>query len=148
MQVILLEKVTNLGTLGDKVTVKPGYARNYLVPTGRAVAATAKNLAAFEERRAELERAQADTLAAAEARAGQFSDLELTLTRKSGEEGRLFGSVTSADIAEAAVAAGVELQKQEVRLSESIRTLGEFDVQIHLHSDVECSVRVTVQAEV
>ena len=147
MQVILLEKVQNLGSLGDTVVVAPGFARNYLVPAGKAVSATPENLAAFEERRAELERHQNDALAAAEARAAQFVDLAVTVTRKAGDEGRLFGSVTAADIAEAATAAGAELHKQEVRLNDTIRATGDFDVELRLHTDIECTIRVTVAAE-
>ena len=147
MQVILLEKMHNLGALGDTVKVKPGYARNYLIPSGRAVSATPENAAAFEARRAELERQQADALAAAEARAKQFEDLVLVLARKAGEEGRLFGSVTQTDIAEASAAAGAELRKQEVRLGEPIRSTGEYQVELHLHADVNCTVKVEVTRE-
>ncbi len=147
MQVILLENIHKLGALGDSVTVKPGYARNYLIPAGKAVSATPENLAAFEQRRAELERQQSDALAAAKARAAQFTDFGITVVRKAGEEGRLFGSVSAADIAEACTAAGVEVRKQEIRLSDLIRTVGEFDVDVHLHADVECTVHVTVVAE-
>lgn len=147
MQVILLEKMHNLGALGDTVKVKPGFARNYLIPSGKAVSATPENQKVFEERRAELERQQADALAAAEARATQFADLSVTVARKAGEEGRLFGSVTQADIAEAAAAAGVELRKQEVRLGEPIRSTGEFEVELHLHADVNCTIRVMVVPE-
>lgn len=147
MQVILLEKMHNLGTLGETVKVKPGYARNYLIPAGKAVAATPENEKAFEAQRAELERQQADALAAAEARSAQFVDLSLTIARKAGEEGRLFGSVTQGDIAEAASAAGARLHKQEVRLGDPIRSLGEFQVELHLHADVNCSIGVVVVAE-
>ena len=147
MQVILLEKVQNLGSLGDTVVVAPGFARNYLVPAGKAVSATPENLAAFEERRADLERQQSDALAAAQARAEQFTDLGVSIARKAGDEGRLFGSVTAADIAEAVTATGAELHKQEVRLADTIRGLGEYEVELRLHSDIVCSVRVTVVAE-
>ncbi len=147
MQVILLEKRHKLGALGDTVTVKPGFARNFLIPAGKAVPATPANLAAFEERRAELERNQADALAAATARAAQFADVAVTVARKAGDEGRLFGSVTAADIAEAATAAGAALSKQEVRLPDSIRVTGEYEVELHLHADVDCTIRVTVEAE-
>ena len=147
MQVILLEKMHNLGALGDTVKVKPGFARNYLIPQGKAVSATPENQKLFEERRAELERHQADALAAAEARAAQFAELSLTIARKAGEEGRLFGSVTQADVADAAAEAGAELRKQEVRLGDPIRSTGEFEVELHLHADVNCTVRVVVVPE-
>jgi len=148
MDVILLEKIDNLGNLGDKVTVKSGYGRNYLVPQGKAVPATAKNLEAFEQRRAELEKAAAEALAAAEARKVELEALTITISRKAGEEGRLFGSVGTADIANAVKEAGVELKKQEVRLPEGpFRIAGEYEVQLHLHSDVNAVLRLEVVAE-
>jgi len=148
MDVILLEKVDNLGNLGDKVDVKPGYGRNFLIPSGKAVAATQGNVAAFEARRAELEKQAAETLTAAEARKGQLEALSaVTVTRKAGAEGRLFGSVGTSDIAEAVVAAGVELAKREVRLPEGpFHIVGEFEVQVHLHSDVDAVVNLTIVA--
>ena len=148
MEVILLKNVTKLGVLGDKVRVRSGYGRNYLLPGGFAVAATPENLEAFEARRAELERAAAEALAAAEARRAKFAGLSLTIARKAGDEGRLFGSVGAADIAEAAREAGLELAKSEVRLSEGpFRTLGEYEVALHLHADVDAVVKVDIVPE-
>ena len=148
MEIILLEKIPNLGALGDRIKVKPGYARNFLIPKGKATAATAANLARFEARRAELERIAAEALAKAKARAEQLAELIVTLSVKTGSEGRLFGSVGPADIANAVSAAGIELQKQEVRLSTgSIRQIGEYDVDLHLHSEVKTQIRVNVIAE-
>ena len=148
MQLILLEKVANLGNLGDKVNVKAGYGRNYLLPYGKATAATAANLAAFEERRAELEQAAADKKASAETRAAQLAELEVTITATAGDEGKLFGSVGPRDIAEAFTAAGFPLEKSEVVMGEGpLRKTGEFDVLVHLHADVEQKVKVTVVPE-
>src|SRR5471032_2651415 len=147
MQLIYLEKVTNLGNLGDKVNVKAGYGRNYLLPYGKATAATAANVAAFEERRAELEKLAADKKASAETRAAQLAELEVTITATAGDEGKLFGSIGTHDIADALTASGVEVAKSEVRLPNgTIRNVGEFDVAVHLHSDVEATVRVVVVA--
>lgn len=149
MDVILLKKVENLGNLGDKVSVRPGYGRNYLIPSGRAVPATAANLQAFEERRAELEREAADLFAEAEERQAQLTDLHITIARRAGDEGRLFGSVTTADIAETLQAAGHVVEKHEVRLPHGlIRTTGEHEVVLHLHSDVDATVKLEVVAEV
>ncbi|OOZ41102.1 50S ribosomal protein L9 [Solemya pervernicosa gill symbiont] len=148
MEVILLQKVANLGNLGDKVNVKPGFGRNYLIPSKRAVAATESNVAEFEARRAELELAQADALGAAEARRDALAEMTVTINAKAGAEGKLFGSVGNIDIANAIVAAGVEVAKSEVRLPTGpIRNAGEFDVVLHLHADVETSVKVVVVAE-
>lgn len=148
MEVILLEKVKNLGVLGDKVSVRPGYGRNFLVPQGKAVPATAENLAAFEARRAELEKAQQDLLASAESRAAKLQDVTLVITRKVGMEGKLFGSVGSADIVDAAQAIGVEIRKQEIRLPEGpIRLTGEYEVNLSLHADVVSALKVQVVAE-
>ena len=148
MEIILLEKVANLGVLGDRVKVKPGYARNFLIPKGKATEATSANLARFEARRAELERVAAEALAKAKARAEQLAELIVTLSVKTGSEGRLFGSVGPADIADAVSAAGIELQKQEVRLpTGSIRQIGEYDVDLHLHGEVKTQIRVNVIAE-
>ena len=148
MEIILLEKVINLGALGARVNVKPGYARNFLIPKGKATAATAANLARFEARRAELERVAAETLAKAKARAEQLAELIVTLSVKTGNEGRLFGSVGAADIADAVSAAGIDLQKNEVRLATgSIRQIGEYDVDLHLHHEVKTQIRVNVIAE-
>jgi large subunit ribosomal protein L9 len=149
MEVILLEKVDNLGGLGDKVKVRPGYGRNYLVPTGRAVPANEANVAAFEARRAELEQQAAERLAAAEARKAQVEALgSVTVTHKAGEEGKLFGSVGTTDIAEACAAAGVEVAKSEVRLPEGpLRVAGEYEIELHLHADVNALLKVTIVAE-
>ena len=149
MEVILLEKVENMGGLGDKVVVKPGYGRNYLIPGGHAVPATGENLKAFEERRAELEKQAADKLAAAEARKAKIEALEsVSISHKAGEEGKLFGSVGTTDIAAAVTEAGVELVKSEVRLPEgAFRVAGEYEVVLHLHSDVNATIKVVVVGE-
>lgn len=148
MEVILLEKIDNLGTIGDRVRVKSGYGRNYLLPKGKATLATPENIAIFEERRAELERKQADERAAAEARAAQISALTLRLEAKAGTEGKIFGSLGTIDIAEACTAAGVPVERSEVRLPLGpLRTLGEHEIEIHLHSDVNVNVRIEVVAD-
>ncbi len=148
MEIILLEKITNLGGLGDRVKVKPGYARNFLIPNGKATEATPANLARFEARRAELERVAAELLAKAKTRAEQLAELIVTLSVKTGSEGRLFGSVGAADIANAVSAAGIELQKHEIRLSTgSIRQIGEYDVDLLLHPEVKTQIRVNIIAE-
>jgi len=150
MEVILLEKVDNVGVLGDKVTVKSGYARNFLIPTGKAVFASAENVAAFEERRAELEKQAADKLAAAQARKAQIEALEggVTIAHQAGEEGKLFGSVGTADIVAAVEQKGVELHKSEVRMPEgAFREIGEYEVDLHLHADVDVTIKVAVVAE-
>ncbi len=148
MEVILLQKIENLGALGDKVTVKAGYGRNYLVPTGRAVSATKENLEAFEARRAELEKEAAEALAAAEARKAKIEELSISISRKAGDEGRLFGSVGTADIAEAVTTAGVEVAKREVRLPEGpFHHTGEFEVVLHLHTDVDAVLKLAVVPE-
>lgn len=148
MEVILLEKIHRLGNLGDQVKVKSGYGRNYLIPQGKAVSATPENVKKFEARRAELEQVQAEALARAQARAEQINQLALTLTRKAGPEGKLFGSVGTVDIAEAVTQAGVQIAKQEIRLPYgSIRTVGEHEIDIHLHADVEAKIKITIVAE-
>jgi large subunit ribosomal protein L9 len=149
MEVILLEKVQNLGNLGDTVKVKPGYGRNFLIPGGKAVMATPDNKAKFEERRAELEKAASDALGQAQARAEKLAGLEtVSIARRAGEEGKLFGSVGSADIAEAITEAGVEVEKREVALPEGpIRQAGEYDVELQLHSDVSQTIKIAVVAE-
>lgn len=146
MEVILLQKVANLGNLGDKVKVKAGYGRNYLLPQGKATAATEANLAAFEARRAELERVAAERQAAAEARAARLVELaEVSIAATAGEEGKLFGSIGTNDIAEAVTAAGVELAKSEVRLPNgTIRQIGEYEVALHLGTDVETVIKLIV----
>jgi large subunit ribosomal protein L9 len=149
MEVILLENISNLGGLGDKVNVKAGFGRNYLVPQGKAVPATATNIAEFEARRADLEAAAATTLAAAEARAEAINALGLiSIAANAGEEGKLFGSIGTRDIAEAVSAAGAEIDKAEVRLPEgALRDLGEFEVAIQVHGDVFASVAIAVIPE-
>ena len=148
MEVILLEKVANLGSLGDKVTVKAGYGRNFLLPYGKAVPATEANLKAFEERRAELEKAAAEKLSAAQARAEALEGAAFTISSKAGEEGKLFGSIGVRDIADAITAGGTEVEKSEVRLPEGpIRVTGEYEIELQLHSDVEVSVKLAVVAE-
>ena len=148
MEVILLEKINKLGDLGDQVKVKAGYGRNYLIPVGKAVSATAENVEKFEGRRAELEKAQADSLSVATARAEKLNAIEITLERIAGEEGKLFGSVSGADIAEAVTATGAELAKNEVRLPEGpLRALGEFEVDVHIHAEVDAKIKVIVIAE-
>ena len=148
MDVILLEKVGKLGDLGDKVSVKSGYGRNYLFPFGKAVPATKDNLADFEARRAELEAAAADKLTGAEARAEKLNDLAVTIEANAGDEGKLFGSIGTRDIADVITAAGIEVSKAEVRLPHgAIRELGEFDVDIQVHSDVTATVKLVVAAQ-
>jgi len=148
MEVILLEKVANLGSLGDKVKVKAGYGRNFLLPYGKAVPATEANLKAFEERRAELEKAAAEALAAAQARAEALEGASFSISSKAGDEGKLFGSIGVRDIAEVITAAGTAVEKSEVRLPEGpIREIGEFDIELHLHSDVDVTVKLAVVAE-
>ncbi len=149
MDVILLEKVINLGNLGDQVKVKSGYARNFLLPKGKAVMATKENVARFEERRAELEAKVAEQVAAAQARAEKLAAVgALTITANAGEEGKLFGSVTAADIADAISAAGVEIAKSEVKMPEGpIRAIGDYELMVQLHNDVAQTVNVQVVAE-
>jgi large subunit ribosomal protein L9 len=149
MDVILLENIGNLGNLGDQVSVKAGYGRNFLIPQGKAVPATADNVAQFEARRAELEAAAAEILAAAEARAERINGLDvITITANAGEEGRLFGSVGTRDIADAVTAAGVEVEKSEVRLPEgALRELGEYEVAIQVHGDVTATITLAVVPE-
>ncbi|MFP3874701.1 MAG: 50S ribosomal protein L9 [Thiohalophilus sp.] len=149
MEVILLENVANLGTLGDKVNVRPGYGRNYLVPQKKAVPATKENIEVFEARRAELEKAAAEALAAARARAEQIAALgQVTIRAQAGEEGKLFGSVAVADIADAVTAAGVELEKREVNLPEGpIRLTGEYQIELQLHAEVMQPINLVVEAE-
>lgn len=149
MEVILLENVGNLGDLGDKVDVKAGYGRNFLIPKGKAVPATNENVAAFEARRAELERAAADALTAAQKRAEALQALgTITIEANAGDEGKLFGSIGTRDIAEAITAAGCELDKSEVRLPEgALRETGDFEVAIQLHAEVVVDVTIAVVPE-
>lgn len=148
MEVILLEKTRNLGDLGDKVNVKPGYGRNYLIPQGKAVPATKANVETFEQRRAELEKVANENLAAAEARKEQLADLTVTMPAKAGDEGKLFGSIGTRDIADAISAAGVAIEKKEVRLPEgAIRNVGDYEIDLQLHTDVIASIKVAIVAE-
>ena len=148
MQVILLEKVQNLGELGESVNVRPGYARNFLIPQGKAVLATPENMAEIEARRAELERHEAELLAAAKARAESLSGLVVTIARKTAEEGKLFGSVGPQDIAEAVAAQGIEIERHEVRLPhDTLRQVGEYSVGVHLHVDVDAEITVHIVPE-
>jgi len=148
MEVILLQKVANLGNIGDRVKVKPGFGRNFLLPQGKAALATAANVARFEERRVDLEKKAADDLALARGRATRLEGHALTITAKVGGEGKLFGSIGTADIAEALSADGIEVERSEVRLPGGpIRLVGEHHVKVHLHSDVEVDLTVTVAAE-
>ena len=145
MNVILLENVENLGSIGDLVKVKPGYGRNYLLPQGKAALATPENMKEIEARRAELEKAAAEELAAAKTRAGTIEGMELVIQANAGPEGKLFGSVGPIDIAEAFEKVQVEVERSEIRMAEGpIQELGEFTVGVHLHPeiDVEISVRV------
>jgi large subunit ribosomal protein L9 len=148
MEVILLQKVANLGGIGDKVKVKPGYGRNFLLPQGKAALATAANLKKFEARRAELEKLAADELESAKLRAGQLEGFKLDLQAKAGAEGKLFGSIGTADIAEAVTKAGIRIERAEVRLPQGpIRLVGEHRVKLHLHTDIEIDLPVTIHAE-
>jgi large subunit ribosomal protein L9 len=149
MDVILLENIGKLGGLGDRVSVKPGYGRNFLIPQGKAVPATEANVAEFEARRAELEATAQEAVAAAEVRAGQLAELgTITVTANAGEEGKLFGSIGTRDIADAVTAAGVEISKAEVRLPEgALRELGEFEIDIHLHAEVDGVVNLVIEQE-
>jgi len=145
MELILLQKVRNLGNLGDKVVVKPGYGRNYLLPQGKAVRVNAANLAAFEQRRAEYEAKANTMLASAESRKARLAEVAVTIAAHSSAEGKLFGSVGPRDIAEALVAAGHEVHKNEVILGEGpLRNTGEYDVVVSLHADVQTTVKVIV----
>lgn len=149
MEVILLEKVGKLGQIGDKVAVKSGYGRNFLIPKGKAIFATAENVAAFEQRRAELEAASAARRSEAEGRAGKLQALgTVTIGANAGDGGKLFGSIGTRDIADAISAAGVEVAKSEVKLPEGvIRDLGEFEVDIQFHAEVIAPIKVVVVAE-
>jgi hypothetical protein len=149
MQVILLDKIVHLGNVGEQVNVKSGFARNFLIPQGKAVMATKANIEYFETRRTELEAKAAAALAEAQARAAQLSALEsVTIASKAGDEGRLFGSITTRDVAEAVVKAGVEIVKSEVRMPTGpIRTLGDHEVKFQLHGEVFATLNVIIVAE-
>jgi len=145
VDVILLKKVGHLGDLGEKVSVRAGYGRNYLIPLGLAVPATAANLEAFEARRAELERAAVESVVAAESRREKLDGLTVTIACKAGDEGKLFGSVGAQDIVVAVQAMGIVLKRREVRLPEGpFRTTGEYQVVLHLHADVDATIRLQV----
>jgi len=148
MQIILMEKVANLGNLGDVVKVKDGFARNYLIPHGKAKRATDANLKAFEARRAELEKAQADALTAAQDRGAKLDGLTIQIAQKAGVDGRLFGSVTNYDIVESLKKQGFEVERSQVRMPQGpLKQVGEFDVPIVLHADVTVSIKVAVVGE-
>jgi large subunit ribosomal protein L9 len=149
MEVILLENIENLGSLGDKVTVKPGFARNYLLPSGKAKPATPENLAEFEQRRAELEKAMAEAKAKAEERKQAIEELgKVEITAKVGSEGKLFGSIGTADIADAITAAGTAIEKREVRLPEgALRVTGEHEIDLHLHTGVDAKILIVIVGE-
>lgn len=148
MEVILLEKLGNLGALGDVVKVKAGFARNFLIPQGKARRATPENIAEFEARRGDLEKAQAEALSAAQERAGKLEGLMLQITRKAGVDGKLFGSVTNFDIAEALEAGGHDVPKASIRMPQGpLKTIGDHDITIALHSDVVVGIKVSVLGE-
>jgi len=148
MQVILLERVGKLGDLGDEISVKAGFGRNYLIPYGKAVPATKTNIAEFEARRSELETAAAEKIATASTRAVQLTELMVTIEANAGEEGKLFGSIGTRDIADAITAAGVAVSKSEVRLPEGvIRDLGEYEIVVQLHSDVSETIKLSIIQE-
>ena len=148
MEIILLEKIANLGAMGEKVNVKPGYGRNYLIPQGKATPATADNIAEYEARRADLEKAAAEALAAAEARRDALLEKVITIMSKAGDEGKLFGSIGTADIASVVSEQLVAVERNEVRLPDgAFRTIGEHEVQIQLHTDVNVVVKLIIEAE-
>lgn len=148
MDVILLEKVRNLGNLGDQVKVRSGYGRNFLIPQGKAVIANAKNKTTFEARRAELEKAQAEHLVAAQARAEKMSGATVQIVAKAGEEGKLFGSIGTADIAEAMTQSGFTLERAEIHLPTGpIKQIGDFEIPVSLHTEVNFKIHVSVVAE-
>ena len=148
MNVILLDRIGNLGDLGEEVTVRPGFARNFLIPKGKAVRATAENRAVFEQRRAELQRDADQKLAQAQERAAGLADMAITLVVKAGEEGKLYGSVGTQDIADAVSSKGQAVERSEVRLPEGvIRDLGEYDIDLQLHSEVTVPIRLAVVGE-
>jgi large subunit ribosomal protein L9 len=143
MEIILLERIENVGSIGDRVTVKPGYARNFLIPQGKATFATPENIAKFEAMRAELEKKAADELAAAQQRAKALEGLTLRIEVQAGPEGRLFGSIGTSDIAAACAEQGIEIERSEVRMADGpLRSVGEHSVDFHLHSDVNVAVTV------
>ena len=148
MEVILLQKVANLGNIGDRVKVRSGFGRNYLLPQGKATVATPDNIARFEARRAELEKVAREQLSSAEERATALKEFKLVIPAKAGTEGKLFGSIGTADIAEAATKAGIKVERSEVRLPNgALRTIGDHSVVLHLHADIDVPLAVTIVAE-
>ena len=148
MEVILLSKVDNLGALGDKVSVRSGYARNYLIPQGKAKFATAENIAEFEARRAELEAEAASVLANAEERKSKLDGITITIPAKESGEGKLFGSVGNIDVLEALSAAGHEVEKRELRMPDgAFRNIGDYQIELHLHSDVNALINISIVPE-
>lgn len=149
MEVILLEKIANLGNLGDKVSIKGGFGRNFLIPQGKAVLATAQKIAEFEARRVELEKAAAEKLSVAQAASDKLSKLEVTIAHKAGDEGRLFGSIGTHNIADAIVKAGGVVEKHQIRLPNgAIRHIGDYDVDVNLHTDVTVTMSIKIVPEV
>lgn len=148
MNVILLEKIQGLGNLGDSVVVKPGHGRNYLIPKGKAVSATAANLAKFEARRAELEKLAEEAFNAAKTRADALANFVVSIAAKAGDEGKLFGSLGTIDLAKAITAQGVDVVKSEILLPNGpLRTIGEYEISIHLHTDITVPVKINVIPE-
>lgn len=148
MDLILLEKVQNLGDLGDTVSVKPGFGRNYLLPQGKAVPATATNIAEFEAKRAELEKIAKERLTGAEKRAAMLNDVTLTITANASEEGKLYGSIGPREISDAMAKEGHEVEKSEVIMGEGpVRVTGEYDIHLQLHADIETTIKLIVEAE-
>jgi large subunit ribosomal protein L9 len=148
MDIILLQKVANLGNIGDRVKVKSGFGRNYLLPHGKATLATPDNVKRFEARRAELEKAAHEQMSSAEQRAEALKEFKLVIPSKAGTEGKLFGSIGTADIAEAATKAGINIERSEVRLPNgALRTIGDHSVVLHLHADIDVPLAVTIVAE-
>jgi len=148
MEVILLQKVANLGNIGDRVKVRSGFGRNFLLPQGKATLATPENIARFEARRSELERLAREHLSSAEERAAALRDFKLTIPAKAGTEGKLFGSIGTSDIAEACNRAGLRIERSEVRLPHGpLRMLGEHAVSLHLHADIDVPLPVTIVPE-
>lgn len=148
MEIILLEKIENLGVMGDKVNVKSGYGRNYLIPQGKAAPATEGNIAEYEARRADLEKAASEALTGAEARREKLVDMVLNIKANAGEEGKLFGSVGTSEIIAAITAGGAEVEKHEVRLPDgAFHQIGEYEVELHLHADVNVTIKLVIEAE-
>ena len=148
MQVILLQRIVNLGKLGDTVDVKPGYGRNYLIPQGKALPATTANIEKFDARRSELEAIEAEELASAQKRADSLRDVNVIMRAKTGEEGKLFGSIGTRDIADALTKSGLEVDRSEINLPEgTLRQVGEYHVTVQLHHDITAQILVTILSE-